>query len=111
MYHHDKPYMKKLQAKSLASPPYGFHMCWTQGKPDKLKYLKIANMWYLTPQCSALEDFILDKSGKVGKAGAVYRQVRDYYRDPLIASKGGDIAKKQSYLWDKLGSTCCQIAY
>jgi hypothetical protein len=85
MYHHDKGYMKKLHARgyisdptvssesdkeeqykyqlsvSMSSPhypsPYHFHMCWTQGKPDKLKYLRLAQMWYLTDQCSPLEAY------------------------------------------------------
>jgi len=27
-------------------------MCWTQGKKDKLKYMKISGMWYLSEQAS-----------------------------------------------------------
>ena len=27
-------------------------MCWTQGKPEKLIYLKKVKMWYLTETCS-----------------------------------------------------------
>ena len=34
--------------------------CWTQGKPDKLKYLNKAKMWYLTDKCSPLESLIVD---------------------------------------------------
>ena len=53
--------MRRLKQKK--EDPYGFHMCWTQGKPDKLKYLRLASMWYLTPQCSPLENLI--EGGKV----------------------------------------------
>ena len=107
MYHHDKPYMKKLQAREVS--PYGFHMCWTQGKPDKLKYLKIAKMWYLQEQCSALDDYIHDE--KKRKTGEVYSKVRTYYSDPIVVSKNGDVLRKQKYLWDNLSSYCCQVAY
>ena len=55
LYHHDPKYMKKLYDHEIQ--PYGFHMCWTQGKPDKLIYLKKANMWYLNPSCSDLESY------------------------------------------------------
>lgn len=55
LYHHDPKYMKKLYDHEIQ--PYGFHMCWTQGKPDKLIYLKKANMWYLNPTCSDLEAY------------------------------------------------------
>ena len=33
-------------------------MCWTQGKPDKLLYLRNIRMWYLTDTCSSLESII-----------------------------------------------------
>eukprot|EP01033_Poteriospumella_lacustris_P013982 gene13982-9986_t len=56
MYHHHRGYMKRLAEKKVH--PYNFHMCWTQGKPDKLVYLRKASMWYLTEQCSPLEALI-----------------------------------------------------
>ena len=31
--------------------PYCFHMCWTAGKADKLKFLKQEKLWYLEPDC------------------------------------------------------------
>jgi hypothetical protein len=34
LYHHDRMYMKKLRDRQVS--PYGFHMCWTKGKPEKL---------------------------------------------------------------------------
>jgi len=66
LYHHDRAFMRRLKKKK--EDPYGFHMCWTQGKPDKLKYLRLASMWYLTPQCSPLENLI--------QGGNVYAMVR-----------------------------------
>jgi hypothetical protein len=65
LYHHDRKFMRRLKRKE--EDPYGFHMCWTQGKPDKLKYLRKASMWYLTEQCSPLESLI--------ESGSVYQQV------------------------------------
>lgn len=61
LYHHDKAYMDKLYGHQIR--PYGFHMCWTQGKTDKLKYLRKASMWYLHEQCSPLEAYL--EGGKV----------------------------------------------
>ena len=55
LYHHDPRWMKKLYDKKVS--PYSFHMCWTQGKPDKLIYLKKASMWYLSDQCSNLDAY------------------------------------------------------
>lgn len=49
-YHHDKPYMKKLARKEIH--PYGFHMCWTLNKGQKLEYLRLTKMWYLTEMCT-----------------------------------------------------------
>lgn len=31
--------------------PYGFHMCWTANKRDKIKYFKETGMWYLQDKC------------------------------------------------------------
>ena len=45
LYHHNRAYMKRLEIGEVH--PYFFHMCWTQGKVDKLKYMKKEGMWYL----------------------------------------------------------------
>lgn len=55
LYHHDRAFMQRMFKKKIS--PYGFHMCWTKGKPEKLQYLVKSNMWYLTPACD-LEDMI-----------------------------------------------------
>jgi hypothetical protein len=47
LYHHGKGYMDKFNSRAVK--PYNFHMCWTQGKKDKLKYLKKSGMWYVKP--------------------------------------------------------------
>jgi hypothetical protein len=44
--------------------PYGFHMCWTADKSQKLKFFREVDMWYLTPKCD-LDDII--PTGKTGK--------------------------------------------
>ena len=31
--------------------PFCFHMCWTAGKADKLKFLKQERLWLLAPEC------------------------------------------------------------
>jgi len=46
LYHHGRDYMKRLKEKKVA--PFMFHMCWTQGKVDKLKYMKKSGMWYIS---------------------------------------------------------------
>ena len=79
-------------------------MCWTQGKPDKLKYLKLAKMWYLTEQCSPLDAFIVNKQGA---AGAVYRDMKKTYMLTEVRSKSKSIHEKQSVLWAHMGSKCC----
>lgn len=102
MYHHDKSYMRQLDKKEVN--PYGFHMCWTQGKPDKLKYLKLAKMWYLTEQCSPLDAFIVNKQGA---AGVVYKDMKKTYMLAEVRSKSKSIHEKQSVLWAHMGSKCC----
>ena len=62
LYHHNKKYMKQLYSQQV--DPYHFHMCWTQGKPQKLEYMRTAHMWYLTESCSPLENLIAPK-GKI----------------------------------------------
>jgi hypothetical protein len=39
-------------AHTMALQAYNFHMCWTQGKKDKLKYMKASGMWYLSEKSS-----------------------------------------------------------
>lgn len=48
--HHNRPLFDKIHAKTFF--PFCFHMCWTAGKADKLKFLKQENLWYLPPSCS-----------------------------------------------------------
>ena len=87
-YHHDHLYMDKLRAHTVR--PYNYHMCWTQGKKDKLKYFKDVSMWYLTPVCS--EKDALAPRGKV--FGATHDKER----------KGHDRERR----WQHLADMCCQ---
>jgi hypothetical protein len=59
-FHHERGYMRKFKEKSIH--PYNFHMCWTQGKPDKLRYMREIAIWYLSETCSPLENLIPDGS-------------------------------------------------
>ena len=34
-----------------AIKPFVFHMCWTAGRVDKLRYLKNMALWFLEPTC------------------------------------------------------------
>mmetsp|Transcript_22633 Transcript_22633/g.75072 ORF Transcript_22633/g.75072 Transcript_22633/m.75072 type:complete len:327 (+) Transcript_22633:115-1095(+) len=47
--HHNRPLFAKIADGSYE--PYCFHMCWTSGKVDKLKFLKQAKLWLLEPAC------------------------------------------------------------
>ena len=96
LYHHDRQYMKRL--KRGEEQPYGFHMCWTQGKPDKLKYLRKANMWYLTETCSPLPELIED--------GAIFNQVEKAGRN-MIKETQTQIGDSASAWAAKIDSTCC----
>ena len=49
LYHHNKPYMKRFQER-MVPQAFNFHMCWTQGKKDKLKYMKLTGLWYLSEE-------------------------------------------------------------
>lgn len=60
-YHHDKKYMKKLDLGLIT--PYGFHMCWTANKIEKLRYFKLSNMWHVSNQCD-IED-LRPPSGRI----------------------------------------------
>ena len=47
--HHNRPLFAKIADGSYE--PYCFHMCWTAGKADKLKFLKQEKRWYLERHC------------------------------------------------------------
>jgi hypothetical protein len=58
-----KDYMKNILNGS--STPYVFHMSWTDGKPDKIFYLRQMGQWYVKDQCiGKLFQEILDKTPK-----------------------------------------------
>jgi hypothetical protein len=83
--------------------------CWTQGKPDKLIYLRKSKMWYLTEQCSPLpnlisgaelskqefEEMSIEAGVKMTKQGDVYKQAAQYFSLP----------KEEQ--WKQLSSLCC----
>lgn len=71
--------------------------CWTQGKPDKLKNLRLARMWYLTEQCSPLESLVAkdDREDGATTDGPIYTAIM----------KNTDLP--QDVQWDKLGEMCC----
>jgi len=48
-YHHRKPFMKAWLGGH--EDPYAFHMCWTQNKVDKVKYLKQLGGWFMHRTC------------------------------------------------------------
>lgn len=86
-YHHDPMYMDRLRKHHVR--PYNYHMCWTQGKVDKLKYFNDTSMWYLKDTC---EKESLTPKGKV--FGAVYAK----------ENKGHD----RQVRWDHLSELCCR---
>ena len=47
--HHNRPLFKSIADGTYE--PFCFHMCWTAGKADKLKFLKQENLWYLEKDC------------------------------------------------------------
>ena len=60
-FHHNRPLFDKIHQQLFT--PYCFHMCWTAGKQDKLKFLKQENLWFLPKgDCSDLQ-FILTPQG------------------------------------------------
>ena len=63
--------------------------CWTQGKPQKLEYLRHARMWYLTESCSTLNT--LTHGGIVSTATS------------RMTEAGASVSAK----WDKLSRACC----
>ena len=70
-----------MEGKALAAPskggggardrvdPYAFHMCWTQNKVDKLKYLQQMGGWFLQPQCDEASIRSLVKKGGDSTSG------------------------------------------
>lgn len=78
--------------------------CWTQGKQDKLKYLRAASMWYLTDTCSPLEALIADnvvKNEKKQKVSLGPGEVYTFLQS--ISGKGSDEQ------WDLLSAKCCAM--
>lgn len=80
--------------------------CWTQGKPDKLIYLRKAKMWYLTETCSPLEALIEDpligknqeereRLGGKSEPGPLYKM--------SIANQKMSVDEQ----WKRLGEMCC----
>ena len=51
MYHHQKTVVRQI-LKGIEPQPYIFHMCWTENKMDKLKYMSEIGIWYLKPECT-----------------------------------------------------------
>lgn len=88
-FHHERGYMKKFKAHQIE--PYNFHMCWTQGKPDKLKYMREVDIWYLQEICSPLENVI--------PGGSVYENSRLWRNLP------------QESKWRSLSNFCCKPAW
>lgn len=79
-----------------------YFRCWTQGKPDKLIYLRKAAMWYLTEVCSPLENLIEapfhpEERNKVLPPGEIFK-----FTDALV-KKTSDVQEQ----WAELGSKCC----
>eukprot|EP01038_Epipyxis_sp_PR26KG_P013922 gene13922-18671_t len=101
LYHHDNGYMQEFKTGKVH--PYGFHMCWTQGKPDKLIYLKKSSMWYLTPHCSPLEALIADNIVKGEKKG----EKKSLGPGPIYDFLK-EISEESAFdQWEKLGEKCC----
>lgn len=78
------------------------HRCWTQGKPQKLVYLRKALMWYLKEECSPLESLLVDTRERHfwghGKAenGVVYA---------YIEQQLGRLPMEEQ--WELLSKRCC----
>ncbi len=52
---------------------YDGYRCWTQGKDEKLEYLYKSKLWYVTPQCSALNSLTIDDSpNRQGKTKSTF---------------------------------------
>jgi hypothetical protein len=96
LYHHDQKYMKSM--KNQKEDPYHFHMCWTQGKPQKLEYLRKANMWYLSDKCAALADLVSPK-------GSFFKEMQDKSRS---YDYGNMNESTESAAWFYMSGQCCR---
>ena len=96
LYHHDRPYMRKLKSDKVH--PYGYHMCWTSGKPDKLKFLKEESMWYINELCSPLLSLVDEKhtDWENYDAGEIFLYIKD------------NIDLNYEEQWQRLSEKCCQ---
>eukprot|EP01031_Cornospumella_fuschlensis_P023523 gene23523-28529_t len=105
MYHHHREYMRLLDQGKVH--PYNFHMCWTQGKSEKLRYLRNVKMWYLSEVCSPLENLIESgyeqheggglRGASNGESGKVFQYVEGL--------KDMEIDKQ----WNSLAHMCCNM--
>uniref|UniRef100_A0A7S3JYD5 Nucleotide-diphospho-sugar transferase domain-containing protein n=1 Tax=Aureoumbra lagunensis TaxID=44058 RepID=A0A7S3JYD5_9STRA len=50
VFHHKKALMQQIVDGKI--PSIVFHMCWTAGRTDKLKYMKNMGLWFLESQCT-----------------------------------------------------------
>lgn len=55
-FHHNRPLFERIHAKEFT--PFAFHMCWTAGKDDKLKFLKAEGLWFLPDRHCDLPDLL-----------------------------------------------------
>ena len=78
-FHHNRALFEKIKRKEFE--PYCFHMCWTAGKADKLKFLKQDGLWYLEESC------VLEEPGR-GRRG-----VR-----PAVRPRAGDVRLRRGEL-------------
>jgi hypothetical protein len=76
--------------------------CWTQGKPQKLVYLRKALMWYLKEECSPLEALLVDTRERHlwGHGNPVHGTIYSYIDENLKELPAAT-------QWDKLGERCC----
>ena len=76
--------------------------CWTQGKPQKLVYLRKALMWYLTEECSPLEALLVDTRERhhwghgTPVPGAIYSYIDRDLQHLEVTQQ-----------WEQLGKRCC----
>jgi len=105
LFHHDKHYMRLLKDKKVQ--PYHFHMCWTQGKKDKLENFLKASMWYLTDICSPIEAYM-------GPNGRVFQEVspnvadeRSIIHSILFSQPKPNNIKSNPNKWKLLSNLCC----
>lgn len=77
------------------------YRCWTQGKPDKLIYLRKAKMWYLTDTCSPLDALIYEpanaETGESLSPGDVY----------AFAQTNKNLQTEEQ--WNQLSQLCCTM--